>query len=80
MALEEIDSSDLGKKCTNAIKQCERIVQLCEDIPDAGEDFSESVREKTDDIRDWIESHRSVTQAQLDALDNMEEGARRWVH
>ena len=61
------------------ITQCDRILGLCDEIPEEGADFASSVSEKVESIRDWAESGKPVTEKQLDALENMERGARNWV-
>lgn len=45
----------------------------------AGEDYRESVAEKCQSMRSWYEDHGSLTDGQMTALDNMIEGAKRWL-
>lgn len=61
------------------LEQCDRILALCDDVPERGEEFAESVRGKVESIRDWIEEHGEATEAQQQALDNMEEAVGRWI-
>lgn len=63
----------------DALAHCESILEKLDDIPDRGQDFAESVREKVESIQAWVEEHGDATQAQLDALQNMEDGVDRWI-
>lgn len=49
------------------------------EIPDEGIEFIESVRERAEDMSKWIETNKRASQKQIDALENMLEGVRRWV-
>lgn len=62
-----------------AAEQCDRILDLCEELPSRAEDFGLSIIDKVESIRDWIAANKHVTDAQQQALDNMEAGVRRWL-
>lgn len=47
-------------------------------LPEKGSDFGEGVRETLDDMKAGIEDRRHVTDAQLDAIDNMERAVGKW--
>jgi len=51
-----------------------------EDIEDveAAEDFRESVQEKCDSMRGQYDERGSLTDRQIEALENMLSGARKW--
>ncbi len=61
-----------------AIKLATEILELAEDLPVPAEDFAASVTEKTESIMEWIEKHDHVTDAQLEALENMKTGMEAW--
>lgn len=61
------------------LDQCQELLDMLDDLPDRAADFAESVREKTQSIAEWIEENEHVTQAQCEALNNMESGAERWL-
>jgi hypothetical protein len=56
-----------------------QIQDLAEEVPPDGEEFAESVVEKSAAILATVETQRSATAAQLDALANMRDGLQRWV-
>lgn len=62
-----------------AIEQCEAILLSVDDLPERAEDFGISIAEKVNDIKAWIEKNEHVTEAQQEALDNMESGVARWL-
>ena len=64
------------KTASQTIVEIEELIDL---VPEAGEDFAESVREKTDKIKEYIEWHDFITEPQLDALNNMLGGLKKWV-
>lgn len=80
-ASREQDDSDDEKQsdADKAAKQCDRILDLCDELPSRAEEFGESVREKVQSIRDCITQNGHVTDAQQEALDNMEAGVERWL-
>ena len=61
------------------LEQCDNILASCDEIPEEGEEFTLSVSEKVESIRDWCKAHGGVTEAQQQALDNMEAGVDRWL-
>lgn len=56
------------------------IEDMAESICEEGEDFAQSVLEKAQGIGETIERLSSVTDGQLQALENMAIGLRRWFH
>jgi hypothetical protein len=74
----EVDQGRKGR-AEEAIEQCNEICELCEEVPERGEDFAISVYEKVKDIRDTIEKTNHVTDAQQQALDNMQAGVKAWI-
>jgi hypothetical protein len=75
----ELDSDDAGTNWESAIEDCDSILSQCDEIPERGEEFADSIREKVGSIRDWIEENKTVTPAQLQALENMADGVGRWI-
>ena len=55
---------------------------LAQDVPETNraEEFALDIMQKSDDILKWVEDNETVTDAQLQALRNMEKGLGRWVH
>jgi hypothetical protein len=46
---------------------------------EAADDFRESLHEKYDSMQAWYDEHGELTDAQVDAVKNMIDGARRWI-
>ena len=79
-AREKADAKDEKRESANsASEQCDRILDLCEQLPSRAEDFGVSIIEKIESIREWITTHDHVTDAQQEALDNMEAGVEKWL-
>jgi len=53
---------------------------MVEELQDRAFDFGASVEEKVYDIAEWIEENEHVTDAQLNALENMHGGVARWLN
>ena len=64
----------------DALDRVSEIESEAEDVPERGEDFAASVLEKAKDIGSTIEERSHVTDAQMDALDNMLAGLQRWTN
>jgi len=47
---------------------------------DAASDFRDSLNEKCESMREQYVERGALTDAQLDAIDNMVAGARKWIH
>ena len=69
-----------------AIRLSETVIGLAEEISEQffhdnadAMEFAESVKSKTESISDWVETNKHVTQNQLGALQNMKDGAERWL-
>lgn len=64
----------------DALNMVEEICDLADDIelPDAAIDYAESVAEKARSIGESVEERGSCTEGQLEALDNMLVGLKRW--
>jgi hypothetical protein len=64
-----------------ALRLVEDICDLAEsgDIPTAGRDYAESVAERARSIGETIEERGRVTEAQVNALENMLSGLERWI-
>lgn len=75
----DLDSTDGDGDWETAMEQCDRIISMCEEVRERGEDFAFGVMERTESIKGWIEENKTVTSAQLEALDNMESGVGRWL-
>jgi len=62
----------------------EEIADLIDnEVPDGAfrrmPDYFESVRSKALDIGDSVESYGSATEAQIEALENMRDGVKKWI-
>lgn len=75
----DLEGSDDGTDWLTALEQCDLIISLCDDLPERADDFRDSIESKVGDIALWLEENERVTEAQLEALDNMEAGVRRWL-
>lgn len=73
-------AGELDRSVTEALEIAEEIESLAADLPEEGEEFGQSVSEKAADIAANIEKHNRVTDGQLDALENMLDGLRRWFN
>lgn len=62
-----------------AYELCDEIESLAEDVPERAEVFAESVCETAASIRETIEQRESVTEKQINALENIRDGLRKWV-
>ncbi len=63
-----------------ALALVEDICAKADEVPEAGEEFAQSVFSKAEDIGENIEQHNRVTEAQMTALENMNEGLDKWFH
>jgi hypothetical protein len=63
-----------------ALERCCEITRMVEELQDRAFDFGASVEEKVYDIAEWIEENEHVTDAQLNALENMHGGVARWLN
>ena len=61
-----------------AIELCKELTAELADLPERAEDFAASVEEKVLSIQEWIEENKHVTPKQLEALNNMQFGVRKW--
>lgn len=61
-----------------ALQLCEDILEMLGDLPERAAEFSESVEDKVLSIMKWAEID-SVTEAQLQALRNMQRGVEKWL-
>ena len=60
----------------------DELLNAIEEISDleAAEEYRLSIADKHDSMREWYEDHGALTDAQLEAIENMTAGARRWLH
>tara|TARA_Y100000310_G_scaffold117187_1_gene115936 strand:- start:534 stop:1004 length:471 start_codon:yes stop_codon:yes gene_type:complete len=77
--LIKVETLPLNPVAEDAYNQCDSILSLIDDIPEAGWDFGDSVKEKVDGIQSTIVLNNWVTDAQQEALDNMQAGVERWL-
>ena len=61
-----------------AIELCDEILSELDELPDRAGDFADSVREKVESIQAFAEERGYITEAQADALLNMQRGVQRW--
>lgn len=75
-----LTAEDKASRAKAAIEQCEKIIGLCAEVtkPEAAE-FIDSVTSSVRSTHDWIEENQHVTDEQQTALDNWEEGVRKWL-
>lgn len=62
-----------------ALDICKEISNMVEQLPEQAEDFGQSVESKMLSIRDWIEKNDHATDKQVNALENMHAGLKKWV-
>ena len=62
-----------------ALEIVDEIHEVADDVPERGEDFAISVTEKARSIGATIAEREHVTDAQMEALENMLAGLQRWV-
>lgn len=60
-------------------KLVNEIADLIEDMPEKGESYADSVAAKTGEILDTIEATKKATTPQLQALENMKNGLKKWI-
>lgn len=74
-----VDVATLTQEAQEGVELCEEILDSIGDLPERAEDFASSVSEKVESIQEWIEENDHVTEAQMDALENMKSGVERWM-
>ena len=80
--LTETDTTELPPEppdVAEALEIIDEMEELAMEIPDAGQDFAADVLEKARSIGRTIERSNSVTQPQMEALENMCSGLARWI-
>ena len=69
--------------CDDSVQQAEEIIEeineLVEQVPSRASDFAESVQERAHDIGESVREAGRATPNQLNALENMADGLRRWI-
>ena len=68
-----------GRDSDAALELVDRIANLVDDLPERAEEFGEGVMERAQDIGYWISSNQHVTERQMEALQNMLVGMKRWL-
>jgi len=66
-------------ECDRAREIGEELLELLDDLPDAAADFVDSVRECAEGILETIADTGDVSERQFAALQNMLDGAKRWM-
>lgn len=61
------------------LEGCDSLLELLDTLPSAAAEFAESVGEKVDSMRAWAEDNGTTTARMVTALENMREGAERWI-
>lgn len=64
---------------TTAMELAEEINELICELPEAGEDFGMSVAERASEIARTVEERMEATSSQIEALENMLEGVKKWI-
>lgn len=72
------------KAAAKALEIAEELIETLDSIEELNDGgpalvFTESVREKAEDMQQWITDNAHATEKQVTALENMLEGARRWL-
>jgi hypothetical protein len=67
-----MDDDDLLDQFSEAIASIGHI--------EAADDFCSSLEEKFDSMSAYLDVHDELTEAQRQAIENMIDGARRWLH
>lgn len=62
-----------------AIDQCDEILSDISDLPERAHEFGSSIEAKVVAIKEWIEEAKYVTDAQTEALANMQIGVQKWL-
>ncbi len=62
-----------------ALATAREILGLCGGVPEAGQEYAESVYEKVSAIMETISAKQRVTDRQIVALQNMQDGLVRWI-
>jgi uncharacterized coiled-coil DUF342 family protein len=60
-------------------EMCEATLAVIDELPDRAEDFRESASETVQSMKEWAEEHEHVTDKMVTALENIDEGASKWV-
>lgn len=71
------DDDDSGAQF---IEDAETLLGQLDDLPERAADFAEGVREKLEDMIEWARDNDHATDKMWQALNNMRDGAMRWLY
>ena len=73
--------SDKDEEVKAALELCKEIEDLLPDMPDTynANNFREGVEAKVTDMQEWIKANNTVTEKQMNALENMKRGVEKWI-
>ena len=64
---------------TEAIGLCDEIDNMITELPERAEEFGSSLTEKVASFRETIEKTKRASDKQITALENMRDGAEKWL-
>lgn len=62
-----------------ALDEIDEALDDINELPDRAADFAESVEEKLRGIDQWITNASHVTDAQMEAIENIRDGIDKWM-
>jgi hypothetical protein len=63
----------------DVLAEVDETLAMLDELPDQAEEFAASVEDKLEGIKAWIEEKEHATDRQVEAVQNMAAGARKWM-